>query len=93
MDGPGGWTWWRSSLAPPPLPADRFGGQRQRPCVVSGDSFDPFLPPPAPGPAVRRRLGAELRVVEDAGHLLLDEASAEAACAVKELCRYRETGS
>ncbi|MFJ1590762.1 alpha/beta fold hydrolase [Kitasatospora albolonga] len=69
----------RSSLAPPPLPTALLEQRRSVPALTVVGESDPFLPPSVLGPAVRRHLGAELRVVRGAGHLLLDEACAEVA--------------
>ncbi|MFI5527719.1 alpha/beta fold hydrolase [Kitasatospora sp. NPDC051853] len=54
-------------LAVPPPAGDR------PPLLVVSGGHDVFLPPRRLAPAVRRALGTELRVVEAAGHLLVDE--------------------
>ncbi len=63
----------RSSLAPSPLPPAVLADRRAVPCVAAVGNHDVFLPPRRLGPAVRRGLGTDLRVVDGAGHLLLDE--------------------
>jgi pimeloyl-ACP methyl ester carboxylesterase len=62
-----------SSLAPAPLPAVVLRGRQSMPCAVVAGRHDVFLPPQALEPAARRGLGVDLQVVEDAGHLLLEE--------------------
>ncbi|PSK72075.1 alpha/beta hydrolase [Streptomyces sp. CS149] len=76
----------RTSLAPPPLPSSLLEQRRTVPTLVVVGRFDPFLPPRVLGPAARRRLGAEVRVIEGAGHLLLDEAPVEVSAVVEEFC-------
>lgn len=76
----------RTSLAPPPLPSGLLELRRSVPTLVVTGQFDPFLPPRHLGPAARRRLGAEFRVIEGAGHLLLDESPEAVLVAVRELC-------
>jgi pimeloyl-ACP methyl ester carboxylesterase len=76
----------RTSLAPPPLPSGLLERRRSVPTLVATGRFDPFLPPHALGPAARCRLGAEFRVIEGAGHLLLDEAPVEVSAMVEEFC-------
>ncbi|WP_405501711.1 alpha/beta fold hydrolase [Streptomyces anulatus] len=79
----------RTSLAPTPLPSGLLELRRSVPALVVAGQFDPFLPPRHLGPAARRRLGAEFRVVEGAGHLLLDESPAAVLVAVREFCAAR----
>ncbi|MEV0600384.1 alpha/beta hydrolase [Streptomyces sp. NPDC050315] len=79
----------RSSLAPPPLPAALLKERRATPCMVMTGRHDVFLPPSALGPAAAQRLGVELRVVEEAGHLLLDEAPHTAAELIRDFCATR----
>ncbi|MFD7511976.1 alpha/beta fold hydrolase, partial [Streptomyces sp. NPDC059853] len=69
----------RSSLAPAPLPRTVVERRRSVPCLVATGRHDAFFPPPALSAAVRDRLGTECRVVEGAGHLLLDEEPAAVA--------------
>ncbi|MFB7300914.1 alpha/beta fold hydrolase [Streptomyces rubiginosohelvolus] len=76
----------RTSLAPLPLPSSLLDQRRSVPTLVVAGRFDPFLPPRTLGPAARRRLGAEFRVIEGAGHLLLDEAPVEVSALVEEFC-------
>ncbi|ORT57816.1 alpha/beta hydrolase [Streptomyces sp. CB03238] len=63
----------RSSLAPAPLPAAVLGDRRATPCVVMTGRHDVFLPPRTLRAAARRGLGVDVKVVESAGHLLMDE--------------------
>lgn len=79
----------RTSLAPPPLPPGLLELRRSVPALVVAGQFDPFLPPHHLGPAATCRLGAEFRVVEGAGHLLLDESPAAVLVAVREFCAAR----
>ncbi|WP_112491263.1 alpha/beta fold hydrolase [Streptomyces bacillaris] len=76
----------RTSLAPPPLPSAVLDRRRSVPALAAVGRFDPFLPPDVLGPAVRRHLGAEFRVIEGAGHLLPDEAPGEVSAMVEEFC-------
>lgn len=82
----------RTSLAPPPLPSGLLELRRYVPTLVVAGRSDPFLPPRHLGPAARRRLGAEFRVIEGAGHLLLDEAPEAVRAAVREFCAARTAG-
>ncbi len=77
----------RTSLAPAPLPPALLERSRAAPVLVATGRFDLFLPPGALGPAARHRLGVGLRVVEGAGHLLLDEAPVEVCELVERFCR------
>jgi len=52
--------------------------------AVTGD-HDVFLPPRRLGSAVRRRLGVELRVIGDAGHLVVEEHAEQLAALVDEV--------
>lgn len=64
----------RSSLAPPPLPTAVLAAVRQQAtCLVAIGRDDVFLPPGRIGPAVRRSLGTDLRILDHCGHLGLDE--------------------
>ncbi|MEV1087498.1 alpha/beta fold hydrolase [Streptomyces microflavus] len=76
----------RTSLAPPPLPAGLLEQRRAVPTLVTTGRCDPFLPPHVLGPAARHLLGAEFRVVEGAGHLLLDEAPDAVLAMAEEFC-------
>ncbi|MFJ9887301.1 alpha/beta fold hydrolase [Streptomyces sp. NPDC091287] len=82
----------RTSLAPPPLPSGLLELRRSVPALVVAGRFDPFLPPRHLGPAARRRLGAEFRVIEGAGHLLLEESPEAVLVAVREFCAAVATG-
>jgi pimeloyl-ACP methyl ester carboxylesterase len=59
----------RTTLAPPPLPAGLLARRATVPCVVGTGEHDRFLPPRRLGPAVRRAMGLELRVLPGMGHL------------------------
>ncbi|MFI5743463.1 alpha/beta fold hydrolase [Streptomyces anulatus] len=82
----------RTSFAPPALPSGLLELRRSVPTLVVTGRFDPFLPPCHLGAAARRRLGAEFRVIEGAGHLLLDEAPEAVRAAVREFCAARTAG-
>ncbi|MEU1573412.1 alpha/beta hydrolase [Streptomyces collinus] len=71
-----------SSLAPPPLPPDLLAERRSTPCLVATGRHDAFLPPQRLGPAARRHLGARLHVMDNSGHLLLDESPGEVVALV-----------
>ncbi|MFF0568522.1 alpha/beta fold hydrolase [Streptomyces sp. NPDC004041] len=81
----------RSSLAPPPLPSGLLQLRRSVPTLAVSGRYDPFLPPQILGPGARRRLGAEVRVIDGAGHLLLDESPEAVLGAVREFCAARTT--
>lgn len=66
-------THWRSTLAPPPLPAAMLRRLHGTPLLVATGAHDRFLPPDRLAPATRAKLGAELHVIDDAGHLAVDE--------------------
>ncbi|MFD3748037.1 alpha/beta fold hydrolase [Nocardia sp. NPDC058633] len=63
----------RSSLAPMPLPPETLAARRTSTTLVATGRHDVFLPPNRIGPATRHRLGIGLRVLDGAGHLVLDE--------------------
>jgi pimeloyl-ACP methyl ester carboxylesterase len=63
----------RSTLAPPPLPEAVLRRRLGSPLIVATGAHDCFLPPARLGPAVRERLGVDLHVIDDAGHLAADE--------------------
>lgn len=71
-----------SSLAPPPLPPELLAERRSVPCVVATGRHDVFLPPTLLGPAAQRHLGARLHVMDDSGHLVLDESPDEVVALV-----------
>jgi pimeloyl-ACP methyl ester carboxylesterase len=62
-------TWCRTTLAPPPLPAELLARRAQRPCVVAVGEHDRFLPPRRLAPAVRRTMNLDVRVLPHVGHL------------------------
>ena len=59
----------RTTLAPPPLPAELLARRAQRPCVVGVVEHDRFLPPRRLAPAVRRTMNLDVRVFPGVGHL------------------------
>lgn len=59
----------RTTLAPPPLPAELLARRAQRPCVVGVGEHDRFLPPRRLAPAVRRTMNLDVRVFPGVGHL------------------------
>jgi pimeloyl-ACP methyl ester carboxylesterase len=59
----------RTTLAPPPLPAELLARRADRPCVVGVGEHDRFLPPRRLTPAVRRSMDVDLRVFPGMGHL------------------------
>jgi pimeloyl-ACP methyl ester carboxylesterase len=59
----------RTTLAPPPLPAELLAGRAARPCVVGVGEHDRFLPPRRLAPALRRTMDLDLRVLPGMGHL------------------------
>ncbi|GAA4923427.1 pimeloyl-ACP methyl ester carboxylesterase [Stackebrandtia albiflava] len=75
----------RSSLAPPPQPAAVLRACGAAPLIVATGEHDRFLPPRVLEPAVRRRLDTSLRVIPEAGHLLVEERPEEVVAMVAEL--------
>jgi pimeloyl-ACP methyl ester carboxylesterase len=61
----------RTTLAPPPLPADLLAARAETPCVVGVGEHDRFLPPHRLAPAVRRTMNVDVRVFSGAGHLTI----------------------
>ncbi|MGV0744963.1 alpha/beta fold hydrolase [Mycolicibacterium sp. XJ870] len=59
----------RTTLAPPPLPAELLARRADRPCVVGVGEYDRFLPPHRLAPAVRRTMNRDVRVFSGVGHL------------------------
>ena len=59
----------RTTLAPPPLPAELLARRAERPCVVGVGEHDRFLPPHRLAPAVRRTMNLDVRVFSGVGHL------------------------
>lgn len=77
----------RTSLAPRPsavLPTDR-------PCVVASGDHDVFLPPHRLAAAVRARLGVELEVIKDCGHLAPHDQPGRIATLLDSLSRRCES--
>jgi pimeloyl-ACP methyl ester carboxylesterase len=72
----------RTAGAPGPLPADRVERWRKRPRTVLSGAQDCFLPVGPLAQAVRTRLGVELTVLEDAGHLAPEEQPGAVVAAV-----------
>jgi len=62
-------TWCRTTLAPPPLPAELLARRAERPCVVGVGEHDRFLPPRRLAPAARRTMNLDVRVFAGVGHL------------------------
>ncbi len=59
----------RTTLAPPPLPAELLARRAERPCAVGVGEHDRFLPPSRLVPAVRRIMDVDVRVFSGMGHL------------------------
>ncbi|MGB7508632.1 MAG: alpha/beta hydrolase [Mycobacterium sp.] len=59
----------RTTLAPPPLPAELLARRAERPCAVGVGEHDRFLPPSRLVPAVRRIMDVDVRVLSGMGHL------------------------
>lgn len=82
----------RTTGAPGPLPADvlaRWRGRRVRILVGARDTF--FPPRRLEGPT-RRYLGKRPEIVEDAGHLLVDQRPEAAATALAAVLAERDAG-
>jgi pimeloyl-ACP methyl ester carboxylesterase len=59
----------RTTLAPPPLPAELLARRAEKPCAVGVGKHDRFLPPRRLAPAVRRTMDLDLRIFPGMGHL------------------------
>jgi pimeloyl-ACP methyl ester carboxylesterase len=59
----------RTTLAPPPLPAELLGRRANRPCLVAVGEHDRFLSARRLAPALRRTMGLDLRILPGMGHL------------------------
>ena len=75
----------RTSLAPAPLPESVLDRWREVPRTVLCGDQDCFLPVSPLAAAVRAKLGVELEVVTDAGHLTPEDQPARVAEAVSAL--------
>jgi len=74
----------RSGLAPPPLPPSVLTAARTSPCFVIVGAHDTFLASSRLSRAAGPLLGADLLVIGDAGHLVLDEAANRVASIVSD---------
>lgn len=74
----------RTTLAPAPLSSGLLERRRTVPSLVAIGRHDVFLPPHVLGPAAIRFLGADLNVVETAGHLLPEEEPEQVATLVQQ---------
>jgi pimeloyl-ACP methyl ester carboxylesterase len=72
----------RSTLAPPPLPQAVVERWRMVPRVVLSGERDCFLPVKPLSAATRGKLGTDLQVLADAGHLVPDERPESVVAAV-----------
>lgn len=61
----------RTTLAPPPLPADILARRAEQPSVIGVGEHDRFLPPHRLAPAVRRTMNLDVGVFPVAGHLTI----------------------
>ncbi|WP_433522624.1 alpha/beta fold hydrolase [Nocardia pseudovaccinii] len=59
----------RTTLAPPPLPADVLADRADSPCVVAVGEHDRFLPPRRLAPAVQRTMNVDPHIIAGMGHL------------------------
>jgi pimeloyl-ACP methyl ester carboxylesterase len=59
----------RTTLAPPPLPAELLSRRAEQRCVVGVGEHDRFLPPRRLAQAVRQTMDLDLRVISGMGHL------------------------
>jgi pimeloyl-ACP methyl ester carboxylesterase len=59
----------RTTLAPPPLPADLLARRAQRPCAIGIGEHDRFLPPRRLVPAAHRTMNLDVRIFPGVGHL------------------------
>jgi pimeloyl-ACP methyl ester carboxylesterase len=75
----------RTSLAPPPLPPEVLDRWRDTPRAVLCGDQDCFLPVPRLADAVRRKLGVDLDVVAEAGHLTPEDQPERVAEAISAL--------
>ncbi|MGX6608281.1 alpha/beta fold hydrolase [Micromonosporaceae bacterium Da 78-11] len=62
-------TYCRTTLAPPPLPAELLARRALQPCVVGVGEHDRFLPPVRLAPSLRGTMNIDLRVFQGMGHL------------------------
>ncbi len=59
----------RTTLAPPPLPAQLLASRGDQPTIVAAGQYDRFLPPRRLAPAVRATMNLGLHVLPGMGHL------------------------
>ncbi|MGW6563932.1 alpha/beta fold hydrolase [Streptomyces sp. NPDC054975] len=78
-----------SSLAPSPLSSATLDSAAAKPCVAVVGSDDVFLPPARLAPAAEHRLGVDLRVLDGAGHLVLEQSPERVADLVAEFLGAR----
>ena len=79
----------RTSLAPPLLPNQLLAQRRSAQCHVATGQHDVFLPPGRLRRPAAQKLGVDLRVIPDAGHLVTHEQPNALAALVEEICRRR----
>jgi len=77
----------RTTLAPPPLPAELLARRAGQPCVVAVGEHDRFLPPRRLAPAVRQTMGLDVRVLPGLGHLTTPDRLDEVVSLVAEALR------
>ncbi|WP_433599289.1 alpha/beta fold hydrolase [Nocardia sp. CA-135953] len=82
----------RTTLAPPPLPADLLADRADRPCVVAVGEHDRFLPPRRLAPAVQRTMNVDLRIIAGMGHLTTPAHLDEMVTLVAEVAAPRPGG-
>ena len=75
----------RTTLAPPPLPAELLARRALQPCVVGVGEYDRFLPPVRLAPILHRTMNLDLRVFRGMGHLTTTDHLSEIVPLVAEL--------
>lgn len=83
----------RTTLAPPPLPAEVLARSTSRPCVVGVGEHDRFLPRRRLGPALRQTMNLDLHVFPDMGHLTTPRHLDDVVSLVAEVAAHRATFS